>query len=115
VSARGIVVVIREDPERSSRPAEALRIAVGLRTGEETLEVVLLGAGARALAHDASAFEDAEVLETHREALARAGQAFLVEETALAAHPAAELFHVEPLDAAGLARVLVGAARHILF
>jgi hypothetical protein len=113
--AQSILIAIREDPERSHRPAEALRVAVGLRMGEEPVELLLVGPGARVLADDASGFEDADVLERHREALARAGQLFRVEEEALAEHPPSPAFHVEPMGEEGTARLLAGAGRHILF
>jgi hypothetical protein len=38
-----IVVVSQEDPLKTHRPVEALRIALGLSTGENPLSVVLLG------------------------------------------------------------------------
>ena len=37
-----IVVVIQEDPQKSGRAVEALRIALGLGAGENPLTVVLL-------------------------------------------------------------------------
>ena len=95
--AQTILVAIREDPERSHRPAEALRVAVGLRMGEEPVELLLIGPAARVLADDPSGFLDADVLEQHRGALARAGQLFRVEEDALTAHPPSPAFHVEPM------------------
>jgi sulfur relay (sulfurtransferase) complex TusBCD TusD component (DsrE family) len=37
-----VIVVIREDPRKTHRAVEALRIALGLSTGENLLTVVLL-------------------------------------------------------------------------
>ena len=109
------LIVVRDDPALSRRPAEALRIAVGLRVGESSVEIVLLGLAARCLAEDVSGFADAELLETHRRALARSGQFFLAEEGALRAHPPGPGFRAEPLGAGELAARLAAAARHILF
>jgi hypothetical protein len=114
-AAETILVAIREDPERSPRPAEALRLAVGLRMGDEAVELLLTGPGARVLADDASGFADADVLERHREALARAGQLFRVAEDALIEHPPSPAFHAEPMSEEGTARLLAAAGRHILF
>ena len=113
--AETILIAIRDDPERSHRPAEALRVAVGLRMGEEPVELLLIGPGARVLADDPSGFVDADVLEHHREALARAGQLFRMAEDAVAEHPPSPAFHVEPLGEEAMARLLAEAGRHILF
>ena len=114
-SPRPVVVVVREDPAASHRPAEALRIAVGLRVGEAPVDVVLLGPGAKALAEDPSSFEDADVLERHREALARGGCVFLVEEEAARLHPPAGRFRFEALPPGRLAAALARADRAIAF
>jgi hypothetical protein len=60
-----IVVLIREDPEKTHRAVEALRIALGLGTGENPLTVVLLGRAPLLLSEDPSGLVDAEVLERH--------------------------------------------------
>ena len=60
-----IVVVIREDPRKSGRAVEALRIALGLGTGENPLTVVLLEESPLLLSEDAEDVVDAEILEKH--------------------------------------------------
>lgn len=60
-----IVVVIREDPERSHRAVEALRIALGLSTGSNPLTVVLLERSPMLLTEDAADAVDADLLEKH--------------------------------------------------
>jgi hypothetical protein len=114
-NAQTILIAIREDPGRSHRPAEALRVAVGLRMGDDPVEILLLGPGARVLADDPSDFLDADVLEQNREALARAGQLFRVAEEALTGHPPSPAFHVEPMTDEGRAALLAASGRHILF
>lgn len=61
-----VIVVIREDPRKTHRAVEALRIALGLSTGENPLVVVLLNEAPLLLAEG---FEDeivdGEILEKY--------------------------------------------------
>jgi sulfur relay (sulfurtransferase) DsrF/TusC family protein len=60
-----IVTVIRQDPRKSHRAVEALRIALGLSTGENPLTVVLLDDAPRLLAEDQDDIQDLEILEKY--------------------------------------------------
>jgi len=60
-----IVVVIREDPRKTHRAVEALRIALGLSTGENPMTVVLLGQAPLLISEDPEDLEDAEILEKY--------------------------------------------------
>jgi hypothetical protein len=63
--APSIIVVIREDPRKSGRAVEALRIALGLGTGDNPLTVVLLDHAPLLLSEDPDDVIDAEILEKH--------------------------------------------------
>ncbi len=60
-----VVVVIREDPLKTPRAVEALRIALGLSTGGNPLTVVLLGRAPHLLEEDAEDIVDGDVLEKY--------------------------------------------------
>lgn len=60
-----IVVVIREDPRKTHRAVEALRIALGLSTGENPMTVVLLDQAPLLLSENVDDVEDAEILEKY--------------------------------------------------
>lgn len=60
-----IVVVILGDPRRSHRPAEAVRIALGLSTGPNPLKLVLLHEARLLLTEEAPELVDGEILEKH--------------------------------------------------
>jgi len=60
-----IVVVIREDPRKTHRAVEALRIALGLSTGENPMTVVLLGQAPLLLSEDLESIKDVEILEKY--------------------------------------------------
>ncbi|MGH7147366.1 MAG: hypothetical protein ACREII_08690 [Nitrospiraceae bacterium] len=73
-----VVVVIREDPLKTHRAVEALRIALGLSTGDNPLTVVLLGRAPLLLTEDTSEVLDAEILEKYLPSLKQLKIPFVV-------------------------------------
>lgn len=63
--AKKIAVVIREDPRKTHRPVEALRIALGLVAGTHDTTVVLLNDAIRLLAEDLDDVVDMDILEKY--------------------------------------------------
>lgn len=63
--AKHVVVVIQEDPRKTHRPVEALRIALGLRAGSHMTTVVLLGEATRLLSEDRDDIVDEDILEKY--------------------------------------------------
>ena len=60
-----VVVAIRQDPRKSAQPVEALRIALGLATGENALTVILVGEAPRLLAGEEETIVDGDILEKY--------------------------------------------------
>src|SRR5438093_12543867 len=60
-----VLVVIHGDPLKTHRPVEALRIALGLSTGDNPLTVVLLDRSPLLLTDDTGELMDAEILEKY--------------------------------------------------
>jgi len=60
-----VVVVIREDPQKSHRAVEALRIALGLSTGENPLSVFLLGQSPLMISEEPEGIVDREIMEKY--------------------------------------------------
>lgn len=73
-----IVVVIREDPRKIHRPVEALRIALGLGSGENPLTVVLLGQSPLLLGEDVDDIVDGEILEKYLPSLKQLEIPFII-------------------------------------
>ena len=69
--AKNLAVVIQEDPRRSHRPVEALRIALGLASGSHMTTVVLLGEAVRLLGNETDDLHDGEILEKYLPAVER--------------------------------------------
>jgi hypothetical protein len=63
--ASTIRVIVRDDPRKSHRPVEALRIALGLAAGDHDLTVVLLGDAPRLLGDDTDDIVDVDILEKY--------------------------------------------------
>ena len=65
--AKNIAVVIQEDPRKTHRPVEALRIALGLAAGDHTTTVILLGEAVRLLNEDNDTDDiiDLDILEKY--------------------------------------------------
>jgi hypothetical protein len=66
-----IVVVTQEDPRKTHRPVEALRIALGLSTGGNPLSVVLLGPSRLLTTDDLDEVIDLDILEKYLPSLAQ--------------------------------------------
>ena len=60
-----IVILICEDPTKSHRPVEGLRIALGLSTGPNPLTIVIMGKARLLLTDETSDLMDSEILEKH--------------------------------------------------
>jgi sulfur relay (sulfurtransferase) DsrF/TusC family protein len=63
--AKTVAVVIQEDPTKTHRPVEALRIALGLVAGSHSTTVILLGEAIRLLSDDTEDIVDADILEKY--------------------------------------------------
>jgi len=63
--AKTVAVVIQEDPRKTHRPVEALRIALGLVAGSHATTVILLGEASRLLSDDLDDIVDVDILEKY--------------------------------------------------
>ena len=74
-----IVVVIQEDPRKSGRAVEALRIALGLGSGENPMMVILLNQAPFLLSEDTDDIVDGDILEKHLPVFKELNIPFLLE------------------------------------
>ena len=74
-----VVVVISEDPCVTARPVEALRIALGLCSGDHETTVVLLGLASMLLTDDTEEIIDVDILEKYLPSLRDLSVPFIVE------------------------------------
>ncbi|MFO0705830.1 MAG: DsrE family protein [Nitrospira sp.] len=78
--AKKVAVVIREDPRKTHRPVEALRIALGLVAGTHETTVVLLNDAVRLLSEDVDDLVDYEILEKYLPSIEHLEIPFVVQE-----------------------------------
>jgi sulfur relay (sulfurtransferase) DsrF/TusC family protein len=76
--SKKIAVVIQEDPRKTHRPVEALRIALGLVAGGHETTVILLNEAVRLLAEDTDEVVDVEILEKYLPSIEQLEMPFLV-------------------------------------
>ena len=77
--SKRIAVVISEDPCVTSRPVEALRIALGLCAGDHDTTVILLGRAPLLLMEDTEEIIDGDVLEKYLPSCKHLSIPFIVE------------------------------------
>jgi sulfur relay (sulfurtransferase) DsrF/TusC family protein len=77
--SKRIAVVISEDPFVTARPVEALRIALGLCTGDHETTVVLLGRAPLLLMRDTEEIVDVDILEKYLPSFKHLSIPFIVE------------------------------------
>jgi sulfur relay (sulfurtransferase) DsrF/TusC family protein len=80
--SKRVAVVIAEDPTRTHRPVEALRIALGLCAGDHETTIVLLGRAPLLLTDDTDDVIDVDILEKYRPSLSQLGVPFVLESSA---------------------------------
>jgi hypothetical protein len=77
--SKRIAVVISEDPHMTARPVEALRIALGLCSGDHETTVILLGRASRLLMEDTEGIVDVDILEKYLPSFKHLSVPFFVE------------------------------------
>lgn len=63
--AKNVAVIIQDDPRKTHRPVEALRIALGLAAGSHRITVVLLNEASRLLGNESDDIVDVDILEKY--------------------------------------------------
>ena len=79
--AKNVAVVIQDDPRKTHRPVEALRIALGLVSGSHKTTVVLLGEAIRLLTEERDDIVDVDILETYLPSIADLEVPFILPST----------------------------------
>ena len=66
---KNLVILIREDPTRTHRASEAMRIALGLSTGPNPIKIILLENARQLISDEAYDLPDGEILEKYLPAI----------------------------------------------
>ena len=114
---QAVLVVISEDPRRSHRANEAMRIALGVVAGENAVTIVLSGPAVHLLDEDTDDLVDGDDIAKFRAALKKLGIPFHVDAASRPAAPDwnAEGHPIVPVTAEAVAELARGARRYLVF
>ena len=112
--SKHVAVVISEDPTKTHRPVEALRIALGLCAGDHETTIILLGRAPLLLTDDTEDIVDVDILEKYRPSLAQLDVPFILESGA-PTHALLEDFTVTHKSATDIGLFLQSSDRTLVF
>ena len=110
---RNVTVIIRDDPQRSHRAVEALRIALGLGAGENEVSVMLFDRAPSLLSEDRDDIVDVDILEKYLPSFQQLGTPFLVPQSTRSQYTLEEGFSIHELPLQELQR-RIAASDHVL-
>ena len=111
-----VVVLIKSSPQESHRPVEAIRIALGLVSGEHRVSVILLDKSLLLLGDTAEDLIDGDELEKYLLPLRELDQTFYVEREALERTKLPDSdYKIKPLSFQEISMLIARADRHLIF
>jgi sulfur relay (sulfurtransferase) DsrF/TusC family protein len=112
--SKTVAVVIQEDPRKTHRPVEALRIALGLVAGSHRTTVVLLGESVRLLHEDVDDVIDVDILEKYLPSIEQLEIPFVLE-SETDRSPIRENFHIQYSSNENIRNLIGSADRTLVF
>lgn len=112
--SKTVAVVIQQDPRKTHRPVEALRIALGLVAGSHSTTVVLLGESVRLLHKEVDDIIDVEILEKYLPSIEHLEIPFIVQ-SETDRTPIREEFHIEYSSGEAIRNLIASADRALVF
>ncbi|MEW6543933.1 MAG: hypothetical protein AB1411_10025 [Nitrospirota bacterium] len=110
-----VVVVIRENPLKTHRAVEALRIALGLGAGENPLTVVLVGQAPLLLTDDPDDIVDQDILEKYLPSFQQLKIPFLIPEGGRRKFEIDPAFEVREASSVEIAELIALSDRTLAF
>jgi sulfur relay (sulfurtransferase) DsrF/TusC family protein len=113
---QNVVILVKSDPEKSHRPVEAIRIALGLLSGDHKVSVVLLDKSPLLLGDRPEDLVDGEDLEKYLPPFKELDQTFYVEKEALnGANLTESDYCIHPISMQEISDLIANADRHLVF
>lgn len=110
-----VAVVIHANPTKTHRAVEALRIALGLSSGEHAVTVFLLGQAPLLLTENLDHVIDADILEKYLPSLQQLGTPFVVAPGTTTRFSMAPGFNVREEQAGSVAALIASSDRVLVF
>ncbi len=109
-----LAVVVTGDPRQSTVGVEALRIALGLSTGDNSVSIILLGAAPRLLTDDEN-LSDGDILEQYLPSLKELQIPFVVPQSTFTQVPVDLGFNVREAPQEDITQLIHTADRTLVF
>lgn len=113
--AASILIIIRGNPLKTSKPVEGLRIALGLSTGENPLTIVLVGGATQLLSEDDEEILDSDILEKYLPSLKQLQISFVVPQGTRSLHDMNSTFNLREASEVEIAALVASADRVLTF
>lgn len=111
-----IVVLIRTNPFESPRGVEAIRMALGLGSGVNQVEIILMGDAPFLLSEEPEKILDYETLEKYISSFEDSEKPFYIEETFLKKHPEFEtVYPYEAVTKKKIAEKIAAGEKFLIF
>ena len=111
-----IIVIIKDDPFYSPRGVEGVRMALGLGSGLNRVDIILMGLAPYLLTEEREKIVDYDTLEKYISNFEDADQPFFVEETFLKEHPEFDtIYPYEPVSTKKIAEKMADGDRFLIF
>lgn len=113
---QNIVVLVKSNPEKSHRAVEAIRIALGLLSGDHRVSVVLMDKAPLLLGDEAEDLVDGEDLDKYLPPFRELDQTFYVEKGALdRINLRGNDYKIQPISMQEISSLIAQADRHLIF
>lgn len=110
-----LIVLIGEDPNKTHRASEAIRIALGLSTGPNPVSIILLENARLLISEEAYDLPDGEILEKHLPVLQSLEIPIIIPNGSRETFPIDEEFTIQELSSSQIASLLTEADRVLTF
>jgi hypothetical protein len=112
---KNLVILIREDPTKTHRASEAMRIALGLSTGPNPVIIVLLKNARQLISEDAYDLPDGEILEKYLPVIKNLELPIAIPEGSGKVFSLDQEFHIQESSPSDLASLIAQADRVLTF
>jgi sulfur relay (sulfurtransferase) DsrF/TusC family protein len=113
---QNVAILIKSDPEKTHRPVEAVRIALGLLSGDHQVRVILMGKAPLLLGETAEDLVDGEDLEKYLPPFKDLDQTFYVDSATYQRLKLEDCdYSVSPVTPQEIADMIAKADRHLIF
>jgi hypothetical protein len=112
---KNLVILIREDPIKTHRASEAIRIALGLSTGPNPVTIILLENARQLISDDAYDLPEGEILEKHLPVIKNLGLPIVVPTGSGKAFSLDQDFKIQEFSPSQIALLISRADRVLAF